>query len=685
METTMGGKQKMPKIAKVNNKAPAPIQITAEQLLREAKERQLENVPPPPKRKITDPQELEEYKLRKRKFYEDALRKNRASIQNWIRYAAFEDNMKEIQRARSVYERGIDVAHRNIPLWLKYAEMEMRNRQINHARNIWDRAVTILPRANQLWYKYVYMEEMLGNVAGCRQVFERWMEWEPDEQAWQSYINFELRYKEIERARQIYERFVYIHPDVKNWIKYGKFEEKFGYVVKSRSVFERGVEFYGDDHLEAMLFVGFAKFEERQKEYERARVIYKYAIDRIDKVLAEDLFKAYTIFEKKFGNRSGIENVIVNKRKFQYEEEVKSNPHNYDAWFDYLRLAEEDGSEESTREVYERAIANIPPVCEKRRWKRYIYLWINYALYEELEAKDMDRARQVYSSCLDVIPHKKFTFAKVWIMFAHFEIRQNNLLAARKILGVSIGKCPKDKLFRNYIELELQLREFDRCRMLYEKFLEFGPDNCSTWWRFAELESLLGDTDRARAIYEIAVAQPRLDMPEVLWKSYIDFELDQDERIRARKLFERLLERTQHIKVWMSFAAFEATQDTSDGDERARAIYKQANSKLQTSGSKEERLVLLEAWKIFEERRGSVDHQSCVGRLWPKRVKKRKKVSTNTGVDAGWEEYYDYIFPEEEQEQPNLKLLAMAKQWKTSKNDESSSDESSNEGDSPES
>ena len=31
---------------KVKNKAPAPVQITAEQLLREAKERQLEIVPP---------------------------------------------------------------------------------------------------------------------------------------------------------------------------------------------------------------------------------------------------------------------------------------------------------------------------------------------------------------------------------------------------------------------------------------------------------------------------------------------------------------------------------------------------------------------------------------------------------------------------------------------------------------
>ena len=70
------------------------------------------------------------------------------------------------------------------------------------------------------------MEEMLSNVAGARQVFERWMEWEPDEQAWHSYINMELRYKEIDRARSIYERYVMVHPEVKNWVKFAKFEER---------------------------------------------------------------------------------------------------------------------------------------------------------------------------------------------------------------------------------------------------------------------------------------------------------------------------------------------------------------------------------------------------------------------------------------------------------------------------
>ena len=55
-------------------------------------------------------------------------------------------------------------------------------------------------------------------------------------------------------------------------------------------------------------------------------MIYKYALDRIPKHQAQELFKYYTMFEKKFGDRRGIEDVIVSKRRFQYEEEVKVTP-----------------------------------------------------------------------------------------------------------------------------------------------------------------------------------------------------------------------------------------------------------------------------------------------------------------------------------------------------------------------
>ncbi|NWY21082.1 CRNL1 protein, partial [Aphelocoma coerulescens] len=666
MASTAAGKQRIPKVAKVKNKAPAEVQITAEQLLREAKERELELLPPPPQQKITDVEELNDYKLRKRKTFEDNIRKNRTVISNWIKYAQWEESLKEIQRARSIYERALDVDYRNVTLWLKYAEMEMKNRQVNHARNIWDRAITTLPRVNQFWYKYTYMEEMLGNVAGSRQVFERWMEWQPEEQAWHSYINFELRYKEVDRARSIYERYilftalVLVHPDVKNWIKYARFEEKHSYFAHARKVYERAVEFFGEDHMDEHLYVAFAKFEENQKEFERVRVIYKYALDRIPKQDAQNLFKNYTIFEKKFGDRRGIEDIIVSKRRFQYEEEVKANPHNYDAWFDYLRLVESDTDAETVREVYERAIANVPPIQEKRHWKRYIYLWINYALYEA----DAERTRQVYQACLELLPHKKFTFAKMWLLYAQFEIRQKNLPLARRALGTSIGKCPKNKLFKGYIELELQLREFDRCRKLYEKFLEFAPENCTSWIKFAELETILGDIDRARAIYELAIGQPRLDMPEVLWKSYIDFEIEQEEYEKTRNLYRRLLQRTQHVKVWISFAQFELSAGREERLPRCRQIYEEANKAMRSCEEKEERVMLLESWRSFEDEFGTDATKERIDKLMPEKIKKRRKLQAEDGSDAGWEEYYDYIFPEDTANQPNLKLLAMAKLWK---------------------
>ena len=132
---------------------------------------------------------------------------------------------------------------------------------------------------------------------------------------------------------------------------------------------------------------------------------------------------------------------------------------------------------------------------KKKFWRRYIYLWINYAIYEELVAKDTNRSRAVYKACIELVPHKLFTFAKIWVMYAKFEIRQRDLTAARKVLGIALGKCPKPKLYKSYIELELQLREFDRCRKLFEKFLEYNPENCATWIKFAELEGVLGDVE----------------------------------------------------------------------------------------------------------------------------------------------------------------------------------------------
>lgn len=656
----------------VKNKAPAPVQITAEQLIREAMER-VEAEPKAPKQKITDPQELAEFRLQKRKKFEDTLRKQRSNVNAWCKYALWEASQKEFDRARSVFERALEHDYRNQTLWLKYAEMEMKNKFINSARNVWDRAVTLLPRVDQFWYKYAYMEEMLGNVGGARQIFERWMQWMPDHNAWNSYVKLEVRHDNSDRARDIFERWLKCIPEARTYMKYAKFEERLGQRDRARGVYERALEEIKSDHIDEELFIDFAKFEEKCKEYERARVIYKYALDNLPKGKAQELYQTYTAFEKQFGSTAGVEEVILSKRRFQYEEEIKANPKNYDIWFDYIRLEEGNGDKEKIREVYERAIANVPPSQEKRYWKRYIYLWINFALYEELIAQDYERTRGVYTECLNIIPHNVFTFSKVWLMFAKFEIRRKNVDAARKILGTAIGKCPKDKIFTGYIELEMQLGEMDRCRKLYEKFLETRPENVQAWTKFAELESTLQEVERARAIFELAVDQPLLDMPELLWKAYIDFETKLGEHERTRALYERLLSRTKHFKVWMSRAQFEASIGQI---QRARQAFDEAEKYFkEQDNAQEERLMILEGWREMESKQGTPQTLSTITAKLPQRIKKKRLIRTEDGEEAGWEEYFEYIFPGEQKQNAALALLQRARQWKKQKQTDTNDDE----------
>lgn len=47
-------------------------------------------------------------------------------------------------------------------------------------------------------------------------------------------------------------------------------------------------------------------------------------------------------------------------------------------------------------------------------------------------------------------------------------------------------------------------------------------------------------------------------------QAYIDFETAEGEFERARALYERLLDRTKHLKVWISYAEFEATATDTD-------------------------------------------------------------------------------------------------------------------------
>ncbi|KAG2070362.1 hypothetical protein BDR04DRAFT_1155571 [Suillus decipiens] len=273
-----------------------------------------------------------------------------------------------------------------------------------------------------------------------------------------------------------HERWIAVRPDRRGRLDHAK------------EVLQTTPQFFGDEEEQVQkaqaAFNAFAKMETRLKEYERARVIYKFALSRLPRSKSANLYAAYTKFEKQHGTRSIVESTVLGKRRIQYEDEVSQDGRNYDVWFDYVRLEEgalrtlreeggtkeeEDAATERVRDVYERAVAHVPPGQEKRHWRRYIFLWLEYALFEEIETKDYDRARQVYRTALNLVPHKQFTFAKLWIMAARFELREfdrvwlyEKYLQAVFELGVSQASpsIPEIKSFGRHILTLRSTRSF---------------------------------------------------------------------------------------------------------------------------------------------------------------------------------------------------------------------------------
>ena len=117
----------------------------------------------------------------------------------------------------------------------------------------------------------------------------------------------------------------------------------------------------------------------------------------------------------------------------------------------------------SIREVFERAIAQVPPsTSEKLHWTRYIYLWLFYATFEEAVAHNRERALAVLQTALRIVP-------MVHSLLPNFGATLLNSICVQvisgllvKAFGQAIGlstvngtKKPKPSIFAKYIQMEL--------------------------------------------------------------------------------------------------------------------------------------------------------------------------------------------------------------------------------------
>lgn len=78
-------------------------------------------------------------------------------------------------------------------------------------------------------------------------------------------------------------------------------------------------------------------------------MIFQYAIDQAtaqvessggaeaDEAELKEIKVEFTAFEKRHGDKAGIEDAILNNRREHYGQLLEKDPFNYDTWFDLCR------------------------------------------------------------------------------------------------------------------------------------------------------------------------------------------------------------------------------------------------------------------------------------------------------------------------------------------------------------
>ncbi|CAI5758674.1 unnamed protein product [Candida verbasci] len=692
-------------------------QITSKDIFQDAFTRQESQKLSRPKQTIQDLEELKSYQQTKRKEYEQQLNKNRLNFGQWIRYARWEiEHNHDWNRGRSIFERALDVDIQYVPFWIQYLQMELSYKNINHARNLLDRATKTLPTINKLWFLYIQTEEMLKNYAMVRQLFEKWLEWHPDYIAWDAYINFESRYEENENVRLLYQRYIKEFGKLEIWNKWIDYElETNNEVENTRSIFESCIDLNvnkltEDDVVFAAIVSKWANWEISQKEYGRAKQIYDILLnnhfvlpDNIKKLI----YDSFVEFESNFGNQDSLESSVLANRKLKYEQELASDPFDYDSWWSLLNILMDNYSVEEIRSAFKKVTNNAPPDKTKTiRWRRYIMIWIRYAFYEEFDNHNIELSREIWNKCLKIIPHKRFSYSKIWKNYADFELRNSTndeLTKVRKIYGRSIGqtciKKPKPSIFQNYINFEMKLGEYDRIRSVYEKWLEVAlitqsPAN-DIITKYLNFEMEIGEYARCESILDLAFEFSSNEdtytcfNQQDLFQTAVDFFKDEMKYDKIRDLYEQLIEQDPSTSNWISYALFEsiiptaaqleeylATNDEEfeidvgeEQIENTRSIFKRAEEYYKDVKDDDNRLVILEVWNDYEEVNGTEESLKEIQSKFPKRVTKHRR--NTQGIE---EEYIEYLFPDKEEDQqkpqPNniSEFLLNAKKWAESRN-----------------
>ncbi|KAH7648380.1 hypothetical protein FG379_000304 [Cryptosporidium bovis] len=661
----------------VKDKTSAPVQITVEQILKETYSGYAENKNVQSSynernefHEFRDSDELDEYVIRRRKEFEDIIRKKRWKISLYLSYAKWEALQHNFNNSRSIFERALNINYEHTRIWREYINMEIINGNINNARNLYERVIRLLPMVDEFWIKYVQMEQILKNYINVRHIFNNWIKWKPCKNIYFQYCKFEEECGEIELARNILNNLISSYPTQEAFLALARFELRYNNMASIKKIFDQMVYFYksSSTQINPKTVVFFADVFVNEGKLEEAINIYNQGISLTEaqdrQFLKEKLFIVYKLEKKQ--RVDDTDEWKLNKIK-QYRDVLSCNPIDFDHWFDFSIFAFQYLKPEDVQKIFDDFSKVSPPKDDIIEFEKYIYSHFLYLYYFETNISNsstiINKTLNSLINQIDAFKENKNKsinstskpinsslneecsriLSEVFIFFSGNQIRNGNLPSARKILGAGLGRIPCSRLFDYYINFELKLGNFDRCRLLFTKYIEFNPISADTWKKYMKFEYKLGEIKRFIGIAEAGISMPELDSPENIWEYYIEVMTKKGDYEMADNIYRRLLEKTQHHQVVMDYSTFIVSK-LNDLEYNREFVLKILNIYKQNSMDYR-RMLILKYWLSLEEKISETEYaNNCEN--WIKII---KRLTPNIVVDGNSNEKR-YIFNEENYE-----------------------------------
>lgn len=315
------------------------------------------------------------------------------------------------------------------------------------------------------------------------------------------------------------------------WIEFAKFYDANGQLPDARTIFKKAilVNYKAVDHL-ACVWCAWAEMEIEHENYDEALSIMKRAtampvrkagyFDNTEPVQNRvyrsiKLWSMYADLEESFGT--------VKSCKAVYDRLVDLRIATPQIIINYGLFLEENNFFEDAFKAYERGVAMF-------KWPNVYDIWNTYLakFIERYGGKKLERARDLFEQALVHCPPK---LAKnIYLLYAKLEEEYGLLkhaMTVYKRATEGVVTEEKHEIFNIYIRKAAEFYGVTHTRPIYEKAIgalkdEFARDFSL---RFADLETKLGEIDRARAIYKHCseMCDPRTTA-DTFWRVWKEFE-----------------------------------------------------------------------------------------------------------------------------------------------------------------